>query len=313
MEINKDSQLIQNLFLKSRLLRAGDKEHEKIRTVLVILGGGMSGVCGAGSAHALHLLGLEDAFDVVVGVSTGAGIGAYFLCGLERGLLGLSIYYEDLPPRFIKYSRRPIADVDFVEHVLRRGKKRLDVETVIRARSDFFVGVTDAEDGSNVLLDAKRAKPDIIAALKASMAMVGVYNKPVAVNDRLYVDGGVYPFPIRWVMEMFAPTDILVLPNCSRRRGENWEPTLIEKIFGFLLLREAPEELRELCKTRYRRWQEGMQFFAALDGVNKGILWTPDDVGSFTRGPQKLRRAAEQAVVETLLVFGQPHKQFQLL
>lgn len=313
MEAKEDSQLIQNLLLKRELLQVGSNEHERIRTALVILGGGMKGVNGAGSAIAFHLLGLGDVFDVVVGISTGAGIGAYFLGGLEQALLGTSIYYEELPPRFIKYSRRPIADVDFVEAVLRGGKKKLDVGAITRARSGFFVGVTDVEDGSSVLLDAKRAKPDIITALKASMAMLGLYNKPVEVNGRRYIDSGSYWFPIREIVNKFVPTDILVLPNCSREWSEKYSPTLAERIGSLLLLRGASSKLQELFKLRYKRWQEDLQFFATLGGVNKGILWAPDNVGLLAKDSQKLRRAAEKAVVETLKVFGKPHKPFQLL
>ena len=75
MFLRHDSELVQNLILKNKLLRNGDKKHEDISTVLLILSGANLGAYGAGAAIALHLLGLADVFDVVVGVSTGAAIG----------------------------------------------------------------------------------------------------------------------------------------------------------------------------------------------------------------------------------------------
>lgn len=75
MVLRHDSKLIQNLLLKNELLRNGDKKHEGIRTALLILSGANLGAYGNGTTIALHLLGLADVFDVVVGVSTGAGIG----------------------------------------------------------------------------------------------------------------------------------------------------------------------------------------------------------------------------------------------
>lgn len=312
MEFTRGSQLIQNLFLKRELLRTGNKEHEKIRPVLIILSGGMRGVSGAGSVIAFHLLGFGEVFDVVVGISTGAGIGAYFLGGLEQTLLGTSIYYRDLPPRFIKYFRRPVVDVDFVEYILRE-RKALNVEAVCASRSRFFVGATNLQSESLTLLDVKMAQPDPIAALKASMAVPGLYNKSVEVNGQMYVDGGAHPFPIRVVTEAFESTDILVITNYPRGKGEARAPSLTEKVCSSFFLRETSPRLRELWLSRHKRWYESLQFFSSLDGVNKGIIWASDNVGLLTRNPRKLRRAAENAVRATLDVFGEPRKAFQLL
>lgn len=313
MELVTDSKLIQNLFLKSELLRAGSKEHEKIRPVLLVCSGGMGGVSGVGQVIAFHLLGLGDVFDAVIGVSTGAGIGAYFLGGLEQALLGTSTYYEDLPPRFIRYTRWPIVDIDFVEQILREGKKKLDLDAIKKARSEFFVEVTDSKGGCGLLLNAKKAKPDMITTLKASMAMLGVYSKPVEVDGRFCIDGGAHPLPIREVVKLFNPTDVVVIPNCSREQAERWTPSLAEKICTSIALLRASSKLRESWRARHQRWQEDLQFLTTLTGVNKGVLWAASDVGLLESDPEKLRRVAQGSVVETLSIFGKPHKEFQLL
>jgi hypothetical protein len=42
------SKVVENLFLKSKLLEEGREDHEKIRPVLVVLGGGMMGAMNGG-------------------------------------------------------------------------------------------------------------------------------------------------------------------------------------------------------------------------------------------------------------------------
>ena len=50
MELHESSQVVQNLLRKRDLLLRGDRAHEQIRSVLVICGGAMRGVFGAGGS-----------------------------------------------------------------------------------------------------------------------------------------------------------------------------------------------------------------------------------------------------------------------
>lgn len=83
------SLVAQNILLKRGLLRLNSPKAEKIRTLLLILGGANRGAYGSGAGIALHALGLAGVFDIIVGVSTGAWIGgisrqARSRCGLAR-------------------------------------------------------------------------------------------------------------------------------------------------------------------------------------------------------------------------------------
>lgn len=60
------------------------------RIALCMEGGGMRGCVAAGSAAAIHFLGLNDAIDVVYGSSAGSMVAAYFV---SRQFSGTSIYY----------------------------------------------------------------------------------------------------------------------------------------------------------------------------------------------------------------------------
>lgn len=317
MVLRHDSKLVQNLILKNELLQNGDKKHEDIRTALLILAGANLGVYGAGATMALHLLGLADIFDVVVGVSTGAGIGGYYLAGEKQMFLGASIYYTEFSgTRFINYCRpRKIIDVGLISEVMRRGRTKMDMEAIMQHRSKFFVGVTHAETGNGEWIDAKSATPDVVSAIEASSAMPLGYNLPVSVNQRFYYDGGLsLPCPIREVCEKFQPTDVLVLPNRPLRFGLQLSRELTDRVFAAIALRNLPSFLQMAVVSRHKRFHEGMDYAQYCSRTNIGVLWSPDmGIHQLTRSSSKLHAAVQASVKQTLAIFGQPEKKFDLL
>lgn len=311
MELEEGSPLIQNLFQKRDLLSSGDDKHRDIRPVLIILDGGMRGIHGAGSGIALRLAGLCEVFDAIVGISTGAAIGAFYLGDLNQGINGASIYWEDLPS-FVRFMGNPIVDIDSLEVLFRWGEKKIDIRRVMDSRSQFLVGVTSYRDGTGALIDAKTAEPDMISAVMASMAMPGLYHRPVAVNGKLWVDGCLHPLPVRDVVSRFNPTDILILANRSLRQGRRRFPTLKERVCRPWLLRGIPPRLYQAVVTRYARWQSDLEFLTTLEGVNVGILWGTDNISLLTKNVRKLRHAAETTLQNTLRILGQPETDLQL-
>jgi predicted patatin/cPLA2 family phospholipase len=302
--LKKNSQFVKDLFLKKKLLESGDLSHEKIRTVLLVLGGAMQGANGAGAANALCALGLSQVFDVVVGVSTGAGIGAYFLAGKEQTALGSSIYYEECTlPDFINFYRRKcIANIDFVETILRSGKKKIAVDKIMNSRSMFYVGATRTKDGKGEFINVKTAIPDPISAIKASMAMPGFYGKSVRVNGKLYEDGSPgLPFPVREVVDKFSPTHLLVISN------DNLECTYArvvgEKLFARIMLKRQPRMARTM-EEHSGKLMESIGYFAKLDGVKRAILFPGLELNIFTQDRRRLKRAIVATARKTLRAFG---------
>ncbi|GMQ95256.1 MAG: hypothetical protein BMS9Abin13_369 [Patescibacteria group bacterium] len=305
MSHSLSTQLIQNLYAKRDLLKKHDEEHKKIRTALLILGGGMRGASGGGILTSLHDLGLGNVFDVVIGISTGAPLGAYFLGGHAQTMLGTSIFYVDLPPRFIKYSRKPVVDIDFIESIFRSGPKKLDVEAILAHRSDFFIGVTDSQTSEGILLDAKNASPDMITAIKASTAMPGLYGHTINVNGHSCIDGGIgIPFPTNKLIENFRPTDLLIIANQSERRMRREKQPFLEKLLAPLVLRDSPARVTQLMLRSRTRYRESLEYLQSQQDINWGILWAPDDGTHFlTRDPHKLRALAQISAQQTLEIF----------
>src|SRR3990167_2119037 len=96
--------LVRNLLSKKKLLLKGNPSHARIKTALIIGGGGMRSAFSAGALRGLEKSGLADVFDIVVGISAGSPICAYFLSG--QTALGTSIYFEELAKnKFINFAR----------------------------------------------------------------------------------------------------------------------------------------------------------------------------------------------------------------
>lgn len=295
----------ENLLLKGALMEIGSSKAEAIRTLLLVLGGANRGAYGSGAGVAFHELGLGDAFDIIVGISTGAWIGGYFRVGKAQMYLGASIYYDDFSGnRFISYRNFPhIMSRDAIFSVTQEGEKKLDTEAILRSRSQFFVGVTD-EEGNGALIDVKEAMPNVYAALVASSANPLGYREPYPLNNGRFWDGGLaLPFPIKEVCELFEPTDVLVLPNMPRPPSPR-ASALRERIFCEVFLRHIPERIRRLIYTRKEYFAEGLEYMARRKDINIDILWPPDcGVERLTRDSKKLFAAAQGAAEGALAYF----------
>ena len=305
------AELVAHLRAKQALLKAHDPEHQKIRTLLLILGGGMRGVSGAGVVTALHALGLGDVFDTVVGVSAGAANAAYYLAGEEQVKLGTSIYYQDLPPHFIRYRRRPIVDIDFLEQCWHSGEKRLDTAAVRATRSEFFVAVTRVRDYQGVLLDAKPV-PDIVSLLKATSAIPRLYGRSVTIGDEAYFDGSVgMLFPAEIVVERFDPTDLVIItnhqPQVSLGAGRSREQMLTP-----LFLRSMPADLRAKLLSLPEENHRAIEFLRR-QRLTWGLINMPvRNVWALSRNATKLRDCALASAKHTGALFGEPELRVDL-
>ena len=291
---------------KRALLEAGDPAHEEIRPVLFISGGAERVVYGAGVCIGLHRLRHSNSFDGAFGVSGGAAAIAYFFTGAERARAGATILFEEcLSDRFVKQRfPLPLLDIDYLESILRQGDKRLDTAAVLRHRTQFFVGVTRWENGESVLLDAKVAQPDMIAAIKASLALTPVYQHPVVVNGERYTDGGMSEaLPIEKMLALFKPTDLLFVSNYSLKESREAGLSFQEKMQDMVFLRRMPPTLRKAFSERHARTRDST-VFVEYAPVTKALLWADEEVQMFTRDTVKLRASLLKGIRDTLTLFG---------
>ena len=251
MKFSRSSSVIEGILRKRDLLKRGDPRAKEIRVCLLILGGANLGAYGAGAGIALHELRLVNVFDWVVGMSTGAWVGAFLLAGPKQIRQGAAIYYQDFsgsqlfsywPPKRFMMSKQRIASSTLI------GDKMLDADAVLESAAKFFVGLT-TEDGRGIFIDAKTAKPNILAALYASSANPLAYEKPLLVNKARYWDGGIaLQCPVWEICQQFhpRPTHILVLPNTPYLPKRTRVRAIVERVFGEIALHHMPPHIRQL-------------------------------------------------------------------
>ncbi len=312
----RNGSIFRHLRLKKEMLQHADAGHREIRPVLLGLSGVFRGVrCGA-QLKVLHDHGYNDSFDHAVAVSTSAPAIGYSLAG--QPALGLSIYwdeclsgkfipthYSQLPWEVLKMfwtkGKDPLMDIEYLCDVF-RGKvsnKALDQEAARRCRTRFSVAVTRCNDGEGMLLDAKKTNPDMVEAIRASIAVPGVSNGKVRIDGVEYIDGvGAMPFPIELILRELDPTDILVLAN----RAEDESIHLVEHLLTSLALHSEVARVQEEFSTREIRFAQSLELLRNWKG-RWGIVWCPPDLHAVEVNPDKLQRAAKEAesIMTTLL------------
>src|SRR5215467_5591923 len=279
---------------------------------LVVEGGGMRGVVSGGALIAMERLGLTSVFDEVYGESAGAINASYFLAG--KAAYGGRIYLEDLTSlRFINPLRRgKILDMDFLIDEVMTSIKSLPIEGVMQSRSRLFVSITNAADGTGKVVDVKTESPPLLALLKATAAIVPLYNSSVMLEGVPYVDGGITdPIPVSNAIHSGC-THILVL--ITRPMGFVARP--FKGVKRFVLerwLREwDPRFVHAFFNVRARRYNEARAIafgqVAAPNGIEIAVIAPIDTdplVTRLTISRRRLEGAMQASTASTLALFGE--------
>ncbi len=297
--------------MRSNVISEILKRNPGTKLGLVVEGGGMRGVHSGGALLALADLGLHSAFDAVFAESAGAVNAAYFLSGQVD--LGLGIYLEDLISlRFFNPLRLGrILDIDFLIDEVMSRRKPLDTARVLASPTRLHVALTNALDGSPLLIDTSTTPHPLLRVLHATAAMVPLYNHPVLLDGLPYVDGGIAnPIPILSAMEAGC-THILVLltrPRSFRIR----EFTPRQQAVLKHTLRRWPAAFRHvMLHHRVQRYKlaralaygESSLFPHVQVTVVEPTLEAAKKISRVTRSAPALLAAVEQARRQTHLLF----------
>lgn len=302
-----DISVLQALSEKMWLRLEGNSKHEQIRPLLLILGGMMRGVVGAGIANALTKNNFHNAFADVVGISVGAPIGAYMLANMTEA--GSSIFYEECSEYFIEKMRiKRIVDIDYIVKVFRGeeggGEKKLDVKALIRSSPNFHIGVTDVETGKGKFFNVKYVVEDIFTVITASMEYPFLYSRFVEIYGREYLDGSLgFPFPSREVIKKFNPTHILVITNCPKSdSGMRIVEGLMKRYNSWKL----PTVIAETCLTRNERFEDGLIHLNESE-IPSLVLWSYNKIGPLTTNSERLKKAFNDAERDMLKICSDAH------
>jgi len=177
---------------------------------LVIQGGGMRGAYSAGAIMTLIADEFTNTFDHVVGSSAGA-INAAYLISKDTEIM--PTYVNELTSKnFVNLLRRDKKiDVDWAIDVVLKQHHPLDMSTLKRSRSKIHVVVTDAVTGKKVVISDHRLFEQIYEELRATAALPILYDKPVLIDGKYYVDGAVSDtLPVDVAIKLGC-TDIVVI------------------------------------------------------------------------------------------------------
>jgi predicted patatin/cPLA2 family phospholipase len=297
--------------------QAGNYEPDGRKLGLVIEGGAMRAVCSAGGAYALAKLGFTDLFDEVYGTSAGAMNASYFLS--DQPKLGISVYFENCTTRSFLNPLRiwKVIDVDYLfEQVVSR-EKRLDVDRVLSSRSRLFVAVIDQCTGAGITIDTKTTKAPLLSVLKAATALPLLYNRPVSIDGKPFLDAGLaIPFPIEQALENHC-TDVLTLLTRPAKYIAPAPGFASQQIFNMLCARGNAgfQQTYALLHERSRAARDlALGRVATPSGVNIATICTdePETIQRTTRYPSLLRKAAVDYGRKVLRVFGVDSEQMDL-
>lgn len=228
---------------------------------MVLWGGIMRAVRGAGAVIALQELGLARAFDVVYTVSAGFPVASYLLA--EQTRLGISLFYKELiNPEFLNRWRFWMGmDVPYLISAM-RDKKRLDVQAILQARTRLYTRVVNVRTGALTYLEVHEVgRDEFWQAMHAAVSVPILHRYPARVNGMEYIDtniGGRLKEHTRYVLST-DNTDLLIIYNAASQRrvgiGEsprvceicppkNWKLSRFEK--NPEILRAAGQQVADL-------------------------------------------------------------------
>lgn len=261
-----------------------------MKTALVLEGGAMRGMYTAGVLDVLQEQGLG--FDGIMGVSAGAVFGPNFLSG-QRG-------------RVIRYNKRFINDRrykglgcllktgdlfsrDFAYDRVPREFDVFDDERFRDSGVPFYAVVTDMETGRAEYMQVKSVFDDM-DILRASASMPFV-SRPVELNGRLYLDGGVADsIPFDAMGEMGYGKLVVILTRDMDYRKKPMPAAAIK-----LYYRHYPK-FRDSLLRRHQVYNDSVSRLRALEAEGRAFVIRPSrpiEIGRVESDPDKLQEVYE--------------------
>jgi predicted patatin/cPLA2 family phospholipase len=272
------------------------------RAAIVVEGGAMRGIFSVGVLDVFLERGFEP-FDLAIGASAGA-------CNLASHLARQSgrnarCYFDLMTRReFIDVrralGRRSIVDLDWLWNQLAE-REPLDVGAIASSPVEFVVVATSADTGDPVYLRPEPAR--MLAALKASCALPGLYRARVEVDGVDLFDGGVSdPVPAEQAYRLGARRILVIRsrPAAFVKEG-GWSARLTP-----LLFRDRPVVAAAMQRTA-ERYQKAVAFLRSPPSDCHVVHVAPAGplaTGRTTQDPRALRadyaagRAAGEVAIQ---------------
>jgi predicted patatin/cPLA2 family phospholipase len=283
-----DKNVISAIKEKKRLIEAGE-DHSHIRPLIILGGGLMKGIYGAGALIALDKNGMSKIFDYAAGVSSGVPSLAYFLSGQSSLITDLAVN-ESTDKNFIRrWHLKNVVNTDyFISVVEGLTNKALDFKKLCDSRTKLYVFVSDFETANPKLLVPKTFR-NFLLAVQATISIPGVVTTPVYIEGRRYVDGAsTQPYALDVAYDYFDSTHTLVIMNQDKNQSK---PSLFEWFMSQTVLRHRFSPMLRAAANK-RHTARGLFADRVLsDDKPTAVVWGDSTVNSYETAPNKLRTA----------------------
>ena len=257
-----------------------------MKTGIVVEGGGMRGIYGAGVLDVL----LENDIkaDGLIGVSAGAIHGCSFVSGQK----GRSIRYN------LKYSRDPrymsmrslirtgdMFGIDFCYRELPETLDPFDNETFESSSTEYYVTCTDVETGQPVYHRCPSLRGDRIDWVRASASMP-LASRIVELDGKKLLDGGVADsIPVMAFRKMGFKKDLVILtrPEGYRKKQNPMLP----------LIRRAYREYPEFVASRHLVYNRELDEISRLEREGEILVIRPSrriKISRTERRPERIEQ-----------------------
>ena len=262
---------------------------------IIDAGGGLRNIYTAGVFD--RCLDDEIYFELCIGVSAGsANISTFLSKQRDRTYR----FYHDYSQRkeymslgnFIK--KGSYLDLDYIYSYLTNsdGEDPIDYPQIAKYEGEFLIAATDALTGKAHYFTKEDLSQDNYKVFCASSA-IPLVCKPVEINGREYMDGGVaVPVPLEKALEMGAEKIVFALskPKLYRRSGSR------NDILAKLIKRKYPETAKVLLRSN-EEYDRLVDKAIELEKEGRVLIVSPDDtcgVDTLTKDKDKLHLLYEK-------------------
>lgn len=258
------------------------------KSALIVEGGAMRGAWAAGVLAFLHEHG-EREFDLVYAASSGACSAAYFVAGMLEP--GLTIWREYACKAVRKTNflrRKPIIDLAYLVDYIFKQSVPLSIEAVQKARSRFYIVLTDCDTGEPVYFHARDER--VFDALRATSSMpLGTVGFDY-VDGHPFADGGVAdPIPIQRALQDGATDLTVVLTHNSSFRLKP-----MPRFLGRLAFPKFPAVARAWTDQQHLKYNAAMNLIQhPPTGIRLRVFhpMKPMPVGTLTIAKKRIHAA----------------------
>ena len=269
-------------------------------TGIVDVGGGMRAVFSAGVYDCM----MDNSFmpDYCLGVSAGSANMTSFLSGQRGRVLRFYTKYSFRKEymsmdNFIK--KGSYVNLDYIYSTLSNsdGEDPLDVEALHKAKSDFHIVATRANDGKTVYFSKETIVKDDLSVIKASCCLP-VFCKAININGIDYYDGGVSdPIPFERAFQDGCDKVIVILtrPVDYRKTQERFLP------FIKAVMRKHPS-IYDLISIRHDLYNKAVEKAIEYEKQGKVVIIAPENchgVDTLKKEPEALEKLYQEGYKQT--------------